>query len=163
MSMTLPEDEPQTMRLPFSRLSREDWSAADWVVGSLSVILAIGSLGFFTASYIISVRSPGYFQDAALASMPPKLDRTTTGSVEAGDAMPAQTVVRLRQPTPSDYQIVMVFQGEALLATRDELVRVRVGSVVPGLGEILSIEGSSLGGTVKAAEATLTSATTAAK
>ncbi|MBB3948946.1 hypothetical protein [Aureimonas jatrophae] len=145
------------------RLRTENWSGADWVVGLLSVILAMGSLGFFTVSYVISVRSPGYFQEAALSAMPPKLDQTLTGSVEAGDAMPAQTVVRVRQPVPSDYQIVMVFQGEALLATRDELVRVRVGTVVPGLGEILSIEGTSTGGTVKAADATLTSAATAAK
>lgn len=162
MTLAMPnEDVPRTPA--FWRPRTENWSGADWVVGSLSVILAMGSLGFFTVSYVISVRTPGYFQDAALASMPPKLDPTLTGSVETGDAMPAQTVVRVRQPVPSDYQIVMVFQGEALLATRDELVRVRVGTVVPGLGEILSIEGSSTGGTVKAADATLTSAATAAK
>ena len=140
----------------------EDWTVADWIVGSTSVLLAISSAGFFTVSYVISVRSPGYFQEAALANMPPKLDQMQTGTVEAADAMPAPRIVRVRDPQPSDYQIVMVFQDEALLATRNELMRVKVGSVVPGLGTIQSISGGTQGGTVTAEKATLQSATSTA-
>ncbi|WP_182085416.1 hypothetical protein [Aureimonas sp. ME7] len=144
-----------------SRFGRaSEWSLADWLVGTTSVMLAIGSAGFFVVSYVISIQSPDYFQNAALSRIPPKLDQIQTGSVgDPPDAMPAPVVVRVPEPTASDYQIVMIFQDEALLATRDELVRVKVGSVVPGLGAIQSIDGSSLGGTVAADKATLRSAT----
>ncbi|WP_279480007.1 hypothetical protein [Aureimonas sp. SK2] len=140
-----------------------DWTLADWTIALCSVCLAIGSTSFFTWSYTVSIQSPDYFQQAALARMPPKLDLIETGSVgEAAhaEAMPAPTIVRDREPVPTDYQIVMIFQDEALLATRDELVRVKVGSTVPGLGTVKAIEGTSLGGTVTADKATLRSANT---
>ncbi|WP_062203962.1 hypothetical protein [Aureimonas sp. AU12] len=135
-----------------------EWSVADWVVGLTSVALALGSASFFTVSYVISVRSPDFFQQAAIANMPEKLDAIATGSVNTDGAIPAPQVVRSRALMPGDYQIVMVFQNEALLATRDELMRVKVGSVLPGLGTIRTIAGSSLkGGTVIADNATLNS------
>lgn len=140
----------------FRRVEGE-WSLADWIVGATSVALAIGSASFFAVSYVISIQSPDYFQQAALARIPPKLDQIQTGSVDAASAMPAQEIVRDREPVPTDYQIVMIFQDEALLATRQELMRVKVGSVVPGLGTIQAIDGTSLGGTVTADKATLKS------
>lgn len=140
-----------------------EWSVADWIVGLTSVALALGSASFFTVSYVISIRSPEFFQQAALANMPPKIDAIETGSVNVDDAMPAPQIVRSRPLLPGDYQIVMVFQDEALLATREELMRVKIGSVLPGLGTIRAIAGSSLaGGTVTADNATLKSTPPAA-
>ncbi len=136
----------------------EEWSLSDWIVGGTSIVLALASAGFFTVSYVISIRSPGYFQDAALASLQPRLDPLTTGSLPAlGDAMPGQRILRgdLRA---SDYQIVMVFGDEALLATGSELLRVKVGSVLPGLGTISAIAPEAGGGTVTGDLAVLRSA-----
>lgn len=154
-----------SVRLPFrgrsaSKAVDRDWSMVDWVIALSSVTLAITSASFFSWSYVVSVESPDYFQQAAIARMAPKLDQIETGSVGEAvqtDAMPAPTIVRDREPMPSDYQIVMIFRDEALLATREELVRVKVGSVVPGLGTVQAIEGGSLGGTVTADKATLRS------
>ena len=153
------EDMAPPARRPI-RLARfaDDWSMADWVVGSGSVLLALASASFFTWSFVVSIQSPDYFQDAALANMPPKLDRIETGSLDTANAMPAPQIVRLREPTADDYQIVMVFKGEALLATRNELMRVKVGSVVPGLGSIRSITTEGANPTVVAENATLRSA-----
>ncbi len=155
--------EPSTpvMRRGFLRRADGEWSVADWCIALSSVTLAISSASFFSWSYVISVRTPDYFQQAALARMTPKLDAIETGSVSEEiqtDAMPAQAIVRDRAPTPGDYQIVMIFKDEAMLATREELVRVKVGSTVPGLGTVQAIEGTALGGTVKADMATLRSA-----
>ncbi|WP_156420977.1 hypothetical protein [Aureimonas sp. AU22] len=140
-----------------------DWSVVDWAIALSSVTLAVSSASFFSWSYIVSIETPDYFQQAAIARMAPKLDQIETGSVGEEiktDAMPAPSIVRDHTPTPSDYQIVMIFQDEALLATRKELMRVKVGSVVPGLGTVQAIEGGSLGGTVTADKATLRSVNT---
>ncbi|MBB3996201.1 hypothetical protein [Aureimonas pseudogalii] len=146
----------------FSQLKRllghrvdSEWSVADWMIGLASVTLALGSASFFGVSYAISVSSPDFFQNAALANIPPKLDRLQTGSIDTGNAMPAPQIVRSRALQPSDYQIVMVFRDEALLATHDELVRVKVGSLVPGLGVIRTIDAAASGSTVVADLATL--------
>jgi len=144
----------QLKRLLQHRFDSE-WSVADWMIGIASVTLALGSASFFGVSYAISVSSPDFFQNAAIANIPPKLDRTETGSIDTGSAMPAPQIVRSRALQPSDYQIVMVFRDEALLATRDELVRVKVGSMVPGLGVIRTIDAASAGSTVVADLATL--------
>ncbi len=128
-------------------------------IASASVCLAVCSTAFFSWSYAVSIESPDYFQQAALARMPPKIDQIETGSVSMlGNAMPAPNILRDRAPVPSDYQIVMIYRDEALLATQDELMRVKVGSVVPGLGTVKAIEGTALGGSVSADEATLRSA-----
>lgn len=54
-----------------------------------------------------------------------------------------------------DYQIVLVGDGEAFLATASNLIRVKVGSQVAGLGEIVSIVPSPTGGIVTGSLATL--------
>lgn len=152
-------EEAESTRPPI-KLARfaDDWSVADWVVGSGSVLLALASAGFFTWSFVVSIRSPDYFQEAALANMPPKTDKIETGSLDMASAMPAPQIVRLREPTADDYQIVMVFKDEALLATRNELMRVKVGSVVPGLGSIRSITSGPSSPVIVAENATLRSA-----
>jgi hypothetical protein len=147
-------------RLPLAGFS-EDWSAADWIVGSSSVLLALASAGFFGWSFAVSLQSPDYFQKVALANMPPKLDQIQTGSIDMANAMPVPRIVRLNEPTAADYQIVMVFKNEALLATRNELMRVKVGSIVPGLGAIRTIDTEAGSPTVVAENATLRGATAA--
>lgn len=128
----------------------QGWTLSDWVVGTTSVMLAVASAGFFATSYVISVRSPDYFQEAVLAGIPPRLDPITTGSVALDGALPAEGVRRAE-----DYQVVMVFDGEALLAAGNDLVRVRVGSVLPGIGTVAAIEPNAAGGTVRGDLATL--------
>ena len=70
--------------------------------------------------------------------------------------MPVPQLVRPRDLTPQDFAIVMVFGGEAHLASPGELWRVKVGSEVPGLGKVLAIEESQNGGTIKTEKAVLT-------
>ncbi|MCD1645137.1 hypothetical protein [Aurantimonas coralicida] len=56
----------------------------------------------------------------------------------------------------SEYSIVSVFEGEAFLATPNNLVRVIVGTIVPGLGTITSVESfPNGGGAVAGTEAVL--------
>jgi hypothetical protein len=152
---------PLRERLSLGSFS-EEWSVADWVVGSASVLLALASAGFFGWSFAVSMQSPDYFQQAALANMPPKLDQIETGSIDVANAMPVPQIVRISEPTAADYQIVMVFKNEALLATRNELMRVKVGSVVPGLGAIRTIDTEAEGPTVVAENATLRGTTATA-
>lgn len=121
------------------------------------------SIGFLIFAYCVSLIDPEYFNRRVLATMrPAEVDTVKTGTVPGeaamiGSAMPAPRIVRLREPVPSDYQIITVFDREAILATQDELMRVRIGSVAPGLGEILSIEETEKGLVIGTAEATLRS------
>ena len=126
----------------------------------LATGLCIASIGFFLAAYTISVNDPDYFNRQLLASMRPSdVDPIITGAVKADDgtSMPVPAIVRATPLAPADFQIVMVFQDEAILATDKELWRVKVGSEVPGLGTVLAIDATDTGGTVKATAATLRS------
>ncbi|WP_062236511.1 hypothetical protein [Aureimonas sp. N4] len=59
-------------------------------------------------------------------------------------------------PQADAYPIVCIFDGEAFFATPNNLVRVVVGAVVPGLGTITSVEAfPNGGGTVVGTEAVL--------
>ena len=124
--------------------------------------VCVASIGFFAIAYTISVNDPDYFSRRLLASLPDSgLDPITTGAIaaagEAGDALPVPRIVRDRPLVPQDFQIVMVFEDEAILATGRELFRVKVGSKVPGLGMIKAIDPTETGGTVVAEQATLRS------
>ncbi|GGD27687.1 hypothetical protein [Aureimonas glaciei] len=126
----------------------------------LTLSLCLASLGFFVSAYSISLRDPDYFTRQILSSMrPTNIDPIITGTIIEADknAMPAPQIVRARPPVAADYQIVMVFENEAILATDQELMRVKVGSRVPGLGDVLKIDPTETGGTVVASEATLRS------
>ena len=126
----------------------------------LATGLCAASVGFFLVAYAISMQDPDYFNRQLLASMrPANVDPIITGTVEKteGTAIPVPQIVRAVPLTPADFQIVMVFQEEAILATAQELWRVKVGSDVPGLGTVLAIDDSATGGTVKATNATLRS------
>ncbi|MEF2550836.1 hypothetical protein VQ042_05565 [Aurantimonas sp. A2-1-M11] len=131
-------------------------------IGLLGGTLFVLSILFFGAVNAISSLDPGYFDRLLLSAMrSDEIDPIETGSTdkEGGTgvpAMPVSAVVRTKPLTPEDFQIIMVFQSEAHLASPDELWRVRVGSQVPGLGKILAIESGSNGGTVKTENATLT-------
>lgn len=126
----------------------------------LATGLCAASLGFFLVAYSISMNDPDYFNRRLLASLRPSdVDPIITGTVGQGDgtSMPATQIVRTTPLEPADFQIVMVFQDEAILATAQELWRVKVGSEVPGLGTVLAIDATTTGGTVKATAATLRS------
>lgn len=156
--MSINNLELQTSPLTFRPgVDSPSWKLTDWIVGTASVLLALGSASFFTVSYVISIKDPSYFENQLLASLPPKLDPIMTGTVAGApsDAMPAQTIVRDYEPSPSDYQIVMLFEDEALLTLRQELMRVKPGSTLPGLGKVLAIEPRADGGLVKTEVATL--------
>lgn len=120
------------------------------------------SLSFFGVVLTISYADPGYFDRMMMAYMPKTdLDPIETGSTQKADEqeivvepLPVPRVVRAERQ-PQDYQIIMIFGGEAHLAAQNELFRVEVGSELPGLGKILAIESGSNGGTIKAEKATL--------
>lgn len=139
------------------------WTRSDYIFGGVVVTLAMFSTGFFTTAYSIVSNDPTYFSRRLIASMnDARVDPITTGSVAAPaqggapsieGALPVETVVRARPLTPQDFEIVMVFGSEAWLATAEELMRVRVGSVVEGLGRILSID--AVAGVLTSEDATL--------
>lgn len=140
------------------------WTRSDYIFGGVVVTLALFSTGFFTTAYSIVSNDPTYFSRRLIASMnDARVDPITTGSVAAPaegggapsieGALPVQTVVRARPLKPQDFEIVMVFGDEAWLATTQELLRVRVGSVVEGLGRILTIDAA--GGILTSEDATL--------
>lgn len=128
-----------------------EWTRMDVVFAGIVAMLALSSTGFFTASYRIWANDPDYFSQRFIASMQAlnKVDMIETGTVAASaaaglaggvaGALPVPRVVRAQEPKPSDYEIVMIFGDEALLATAKELVRAKVGSILPGLGAVLSI------------------------
>ena len=127
----------------------------------LATTLLLLSTGFFSAVVAISHIDPGYFDRLLLSAMQEGLDPIETGSTEKADEsgvtpLPVPHRVRPHQLTPQDFQIVMVFGGEAHLASPGELWRVRVNSLVPGLGRILAIEPGENGGTVRSEKAILT-------
>ena len=162
MSFVSPSDPADQQDLPLG-LVRRLFALRDLVTVDrlLATGLCAASLGFFLVAYSISMHDPDYFNRRLLASMRPSdVDPIITGAVEQGGggaSMPAPLIVRAEPLSPADFQIVMVFQEEAILATAKELWRVKVGSEVPGLGTVLQIDATATGGTVKATEATLRS------
>lgn len=77
-------------------------------------------------------------------------------SAQNGIPVPMPVAGKLSAARASDYSVVSVFEGEAFLATADDLVRVVVGVRRPGLGTVTSV--TSLddgGGTVVGTEASL--------
>jgi hypothetical protein len=123
--------------------------------------LCAASVSFCVFAVAVSVNDPDYFSRRLIASFQKAdVDPITTGTVvakDAGSTLPAPVIERSKALTPQDYQIVMVFQDEAILATDDELMRVKVGSVLPGLGTVKEIVPNANGGTVAAEDATLKS------
>lgn len=118
--------------------------------------LCLASVGFFAVAFSISLKDPEYFSRQAISSLSKtEIDPIMTGAIVETSAMPVPRIVRSKPPVAADYQIVMVFDREAILATEEELWRVKVGSQVPGLGEVLEIDATAGGGVVKASQATL--------
>ena len=147
-----------------SKLSAANQS--DRIVKALSLCLFVLSTGFFSAVTAISYMYPGYFDRLLIERMARiEIDPIAVGSTakaenedeKASDvaALPVPVLVRPWTLKPQDFSIVMVYGGEAHLASPGELWHVGVGSTVPGLGKILAIEESDDGGTVKAENATL--------
>lgn len=141
------------------------WTGMDWVFASVVGLLALLSTGFFTATYSVFQNDPDYFFQRFASSLETGgLDRIETGAITQGgegeggegvdsSAMPAPVVHRATALQPNDYEIVMIFSDEAFLATARELMRARVGSILPGLGAVTSIDADA--GEVRFEKATL--------
>jgi len=162
MSMT--HSSTTAGRSPQALRSADELTAArnsDRLVKAFSFALFILSTGFFSAVTVISYLDPGYFDRMLISAAKDDIDTMAVGSTEKASppsdvaAIPIARVVRSMPLRPQDFSIVMVFQDEAHLASPGELWRVKVGSVVPGLGKILAIKPGENGGTVKAERATL--------
>ncbi len=118
-------------------------------------IMAGGALAFA----LVSAAGGTYLLTQASSHAP---GRTAEAESPANEGipvpMPVVSVASAAQAKPSDYQIVQIFKGEALLATRDNLVRVKVGSSAPGIGTVTDIQtGTNGGGAVIGTDATLRS------
>lgn len=130
-------------------------------------LVTAASLSFCIGVVGVTLHDPDYFNRKLLASIELNdLDPIETGATPAPEgegkgaaiaSLPVPVLVRAHPPTPQDYQIIMVFENEAILATSEELLRVKVGSVLPGLGAIREITPNDNGGAVVAENATLKS------
>ncbi len=129
------------------------WTRMDWALSALVVALALGSTGFFTATYRVFSNDPDYYARRAIAALETRpVDPIQTGAIGGGAAAadPADGAIAVpvlvRHPplVPSDYEIVMIFGEEAFLASPRELFRAKVGSVLPGLGRMLSLDAGAL-------------------
>ncbi|WP_156381658.1 hypothetical protein [Aurantimonas sp. Leaf443] len=169
---TRPATARKGSRLSVPRLRSVSFKPSGEAV--LGIGLGLLSAGFFCSAYAIFVADPQYFERRLYASLPTEsVDPIVVGATQKSEAsgegghgaatpgpeaLPAETIVYDRPPVAGDYQIVTVFGDAAILTTRQTVLRVRVGSSVPGLGEILSIGQTDNGGEVKASLATLRSA-----
>ena len=105
--------------------------------GALVVVVALGA-GVYAAT------QPGGTETAATA---------VVHSIPV--PMPVATVADAQPPSASDYEIVSIYEGEAILAAGANLIRVKVGSVAPAIGTVLEVTQSGAGGAVVGTEATL--------
>ncbi|WP_279480203.1 hypothetical protein [Aureimonas sp. SK2] len=106
-------------------------------------VLALGAGATFAAPSIVAAFGAGETAAAETAAAPALPDVLPAEPRPAGPA------------SAGDYRIVLVGDGEAFLATASNLIRVKVGSHVAGLGEIVSIVPSPTGGAVTGSLATL--------
>lgn len=123
-----------------------------FAIGGAALTLCLGGGGYFALPIALAMFAPA----AEASTQEASAAAEGHGGAPAVPAAP-MPVARLVTPdrAASDYQIVSVYDGEAFLATRDTVIRVEVGSTAPGLGDILAIEPSESGGTVKGTLATL--------
>ncbi|SJZ82321.1 hypothetical protein [Consotaella salsifontis] len=133
---------------------------ADPVIKIAGGLLVAATLGFFITVLQISHLDPDFFDEQYFAKLERQeraLDPIVTGSTEKlpDGPIPVPQVVRAHVPEPQDFSVVMIFGDEALVATKSELWRVQVGSILPGLGEVEKIESSSTGGTIVTEKAVL--------
>ncbi|MCW4114479.1 hypothetical protein NPA31_005825 [Aurantimonas sp. MSK8Z-1] len=117
----------------------------------------VASIAFFTVVVRISNDDPDYFTQRLVAKLDRNVDPIITGSTskKSPPAMPVPLIER-GAPTPQDYQVVSIYEGEATLATLEELFHVRVGSSLPGLGTITAIVPTKGGGRIATQAAVLT-------
>ena len=96
----------------------------------------------------------GYFALGSAGAETPEADAVAATAIPV--PMPV-AVLGARTPTKAqDYQIVSIYGDEAILAVGSNLLRVKAGSLAPGLGTVTAIEPrANGGGSVIATEATL--------
>ncbi|WAP67529.1 hypothetical protein [Jiella pelagia] len=119
-----------------SKLSAANQS--DRIVKALSLCLFVLSTGFFSAVTAISYMYPGYFDRLLIERMARiEIDPIAVGSTakaenedeKASDvaALPVPVLVRPWTLKPQDFSIVMVYGGEAHLASPGEALARRCG------------------------------------
>lgn len=136
-----------------------------FAIGGIALTLCLGGGGYFALPMALAMFAPtgGAEAHGAVAEAETEDSEASSagGHGEGGSAegtvaegLPAE---RLQLPAhvAADYQIVSIYDGEAFLATTQAVIRVKVGSNAPGLGDILAIEASDTGGVVTGTLATL--------
>ncbi len=123
-------------------------------VGLASLTATKGRIAAFAASILLLASGGAY---AALGAIGPEPAQPAAEAVtEIPVPMPIQRLSAEQPLRAADYSIASVFDGEAFLATSSNLVRVKVGAVVPGLGTITAVDAfPDGGGTVAGTEAVL--------
>lgn len=134
-------------------------------IGGVALTVCIGSGGYFALPIALAMFAPAsgaVASEAAAGAEQATEEASAAGGGHGGGAGTAHLpealpVLKLALPAhaAADYQIVSIYDGEAFLATSNSVIRVKVGSTAPGLGDILAIEASDSGGTVKGTLATL--------
>jgi hypothetical protein len=120
--------------------------------GGLGLVLCLGGGGYFAVPAALAMLSPA--GDAAPVAQAPKATHGESAVAAASSPLAVVQVVSSAS-SASDYQIVSIYDGEAYLATADNLIRIKVGSTTPGIGDIISITSTESGGIVVGSLATL--------
>lgn len=131
------------------------------IVG-VALTACLGSGGYFAIPMALAMFAPAGSVAAHEGAEPEKATEEASaggghgggGAAAMPEALPTATLV-LPAHAASDYQIVSIYDGEAYLATAGSIIRIKVGSTAPGLGDIIAIEASDTGGTVQGSLATL--------
>jgi hypothetical protein len=127
------------------------------VGGALGLVLCLGIGGYVAMPTALAMM--GSTQAGETAGVEPQAEGEGVTAAAHGESaaalpLPAERVVS-RAAAATDYQIVSIYDGEAYLATPDDLIRIKVGSSAPGIGDILSITTSETGGIITGSLATL--------
>lgn len=129
--------------------------AAEPKTGAAKSPKRIKLFGSLAAVVVTASAAGGYFAFETFAASRAESEHVAAAPVVPSGPLPVAVAGSLTRKA-ADYQIISVFDGEAILATEDTLVRVKAGSLAPGLGTITSIEASpSGGGSVVGTKATL--------
>ncbi len=129
-------------------------SIADGVLGGVGACAAVicASFAIYMSAHpqptfngldhLMIFAQPSYQEPTPVAEAAPAdrngIDYTTTGTIRAANPPPAIDPV---VPVLSDYRLHYIRDGEALVVGKDESVyRVGLGTMVPGVGRVISIE-----------------------
>lgn len=150
------DDAPAAPSLLQQTATRFGWSSVtDGVLGGVGACAAVicASFAIYMSAHpqprfnglehLMIFAQPNYQEPAPVAEAIPPADRKgidyiATGAIRAASPPPS---VDFPVPVVSDYRLHYVQDGEALVVGKDEAVyRVGLGTMVPGVGRVISIE-----------------------